>query len=134
MSDTSTLDLAAQMPSVHNSGPRDMPIQSIKAELIPIRWDSGLPIFAKEEFLKAVGDEYGWLGGLDGGGALRCILPYTIVRKTGLRMVRFRMETIPVCPDFDESMEKSFLNSVIQYFRITGADVIIPPSNNAIFR
>ena len=45
---------------------------SIKAEPIKIHWDPSLPVFAKEEFLRAVGDEYGWLGGLDESGTLRC--------------------------------------------------------------
>src|SRR5215472_981320 len=107
---------------------------AIKAQPIPIRWDPSLPVFAKAEFLRAVGDEYGWLGGIDEAGALRCILPYTIVRKTGLRMVRFRMETMSCGAGLTVLEEKSFLNSVVQYFRSIGADVIIPPSNNVLFR
>ena len=106
----------------------------IKTEPIPIQWDQSLPVFAKEEFLRAVGDEYGWLGGIDESGTLRCVLPYTIMRKAGLRMVRFRVETIHLDAGLDVQTEKSFLNSVVQYFRKTGADVIIPPTNNALFR
>jgi hypothetical protein len=106
----------------------------LTAAPIPIRWDPSLPVFAKEEFLRAAGDEYGWLGGMNESGALRCILPYTVIRKTALRMVRFRMETISCGVDLATSEEKSFLNSVVQYFRTAGADVIIPPSNNALFR
>jgi len=93
-----------------------------------------MPVFAKEEFLRAVGDKYGWLGGTSASGTLRCILPYTIMHKAGLRMVRFRMETIPCVADLDETEEKVFLNSVVDYFREIGADVIIPPTNNALFR
>jgi len=107
---------------------------TISAEPIPMRWDPSMPVFAKEEFLRAVGDECGWLGGKDEAGTLRCILPYTIVRKTGLRMVRFRIETIPYGAGVDIAEEKSFLNSVIQHFRKVGADVIIPPTNNTLFR
>jgi hypothetical protein len=107
---------------------------AIKAERIAIQWDHSLPIFAKEEFLRAVGDEYGWLGGTDESGTLRCVLPYTIVRKTGLRMVRFRVETIPCGTGLDLAEEKSFLNSVVQYFRSVGADIVIPPTNNTLFR
>jgi len=106
----------------------------IKAQPIPIQWDQSLPVFAKEEFLRAVGDDYGWLGGIDESGRLRCVLPYTIVRKAGLRMVRFRVETIPCAADLDVVEEKSFLNSVVQHFRSAGADVIIPPTNNTLFR
>jgi hypothetical protein len=107
---------------------------TIKAEPIPIQWDQSLPVFAKEEFLRAVGDDYGWLGGMDESGTLRCVLPYTIMRKTGLRMVRFRVETIPCGTGLNVAEEKSFLNSVVQHFRRAGADLIIPPSNNTLFR
>lgn len=106
----------------------------LRAEPVNIQWNPSLPVFAKEAFLKAVGDQYGWLGGLDESARLRCVLPYTILRKAGLRMVRFRVETIPLGADLDVQTEKSFLNSVVKYFRKTGVDVIIPPTNNALFR
>ncbi len=114
--------------------PPDVPHCTITAEPVDIRWDPSLPVFAKEEFLRAVGDEYGWLGGIDESGRLRCVLPYTIIREAGLRMVRFRDETIPCGGGLDVLDEKSFLNSVVQHFRKTRADVIIPASNNSIFR
>ncbi|HSA00597.1 MAG TPA: peptidoglycan bridge formation glycyltransferase FemA/FemB family protein [Candidatus Paceibacterota bacterium] len=110
------------------------PVADIRAEPINIHWDESLPVFAKEEFLKAVGDEYGWLGGHDTSQHLRCILPYTIIRKAGLRLVRFRVQTIPMGDGLNLHEEKSFLNSVVRYFRNAGADVIVPASNNAIFR
>jgi len=106
----------------------------LRAEPIDIQWDPRLPIFAKPEYLSAAGDEYGWLGGIDESGTLRCVLPYTILRKAGLRMVRFRVETIPCGSGLVLVEEKSFLNSVVEYFRRVGADVIIPPTNNALFR
>lgn len=108
--------------------------RAITAEPVEIRWDPSLPVFASKEFLSATGDEYGWLGGIDESGILRCVLPYTIVRKAGLRLVRFRVETIPCGADLDVLEEKSFLNSVVQYFRKAGADVIVPPTNNTVFR
>jgi lipid II:glycine glycyltransferase (peptidoglycan interpeptide bridge formation enzyme) len=49
-------------------------------------------------------------------------------------MVRFRVETIFLDQELDEINEKSFLNSAIGYFRSIGADLIIPGTNNAIFR
>ncbi len=107
---------------------------SIRVEPIPIDWDESLPVFARAEFLKAVGDEYGWLGGIDDSGALRCILPYTIIRKAGLRLVRFRVETILKEPALDVASERSFLDGVVTHFRRAGADIIIPGANNAIFR
>ena len=68
----------------------------MKAKPVEINWHPGLPIFARESFLKSVGDEYGWLGGFSDNGELRCVLPYTIIRKAIFRMVRFRVETIPL--------------------------------------
>lgn len=114
--------------------PPAVPHSTIRAEPIKIEWDPSRPVFAKEEFLSAVGDEYGWLGGIDESGTLRCVLPYTIVRKAGLRMVRFRVETFPCGAGLDVLGEKSFLNSVVQHFRKTRADVIIPPTANTLFR
>lgn len=105
----------------------------MKAISIPIEWHADLPIFASQTFLKAVSDEYGWLGGIDDAGKLRCILPYTIIKKAVFRMVRFRVETICL-DDITSEEEKSFLNSVVEYFRSTGADMIIPATTNTIFR
>ncbi len=106
----------------------------MRAIPISINWHSGLPIFASESFLKAVGDEYGWLGGFDESEKLRCVLPYTVIRKKIFRMVRFRVETIPLGEGLDSHEEKSFLNSAIKYFKSIGADIIIPATTNTIFR
>ncbi|MGC9965716.1 MAG: peptidoglycan bridge formation glycyltransferase FemA/FemB family protein [Syntrophobacteraceae bacterium] len=106
----------------------------MKAAPIDIDWHPGLPIFACESHLKSVGDEYGWIGGFNDSGKLCCVLPYTIIRKAIFRMVRFRVETIFLDQELDEINEKSFLNSAIGYFRSIGADLIIPGTNNAIFR
>lgn len=48
--------------------------------------------------------------------------------------MRFRVETIPLCDDFPVSEERSFLNSVVEYFRSTSASMIIPAANTALFR
>lgn len=118
--------------ALKENSPERRPV--IKAQRIDIRWNEDMPVFAKEEFLRAVGDEYGWLGGFDEAGQLRCILPYTILRKAGFRLVRFRTQTIPCCDELSVLEEKSFLNSVVDYFKAARADVIVPPSNNAVFR
>lgn len=81
-----------------------------------------------------MGDEYGWLGGIDNSGKIRCVLPYTIIRKAMVHLVRFRVETIPLDEEFDIEQEKLFLDSVVEYFRSISADIIIPGSTNAIFR
>ena len=107
---------------------------ALKTTPVKINWHSGLSIYASEQFLRTVGDEYGWLGGIDDTGKLRCVLPYTIVRKAMLRMVRFRIETLPLEGCLSVEEEKSFLTSVVDYFRSAGADMIIPASTNTIFR
>jgi len=101
---------------------------------VEIKWNPRLPIFASEPFLRAVGDEYGWLGGYDDTGKVRCILPYTVVKKLFLRLVRFRVETIPLGESVDIEEEKVFLNNCLDYFRSIGADVIIPATTNCVFR
>ena len=106
----------------------------MQAKQIEINWHSGLPIFASEPFLRAVSDEYGWLGGVDDSGKLRCILPYTIIHKAIFRMVRFRVQTILLDEDLAIQEEKSFLNSAMEYFRSAGADMVIPATTNTIFR
>jgi hypothetical protein len=103
-------------------------------KLIEINWHPGLSIYASESFLKVVGDEYGWLGGFDNLGTIRCILPYTIVRKAMVRMVRFRVETILLDDMLTIEHEKSFLNSAVDYFRSIKVDLIIPATTNTIFR
>lgn len=104
--------------------------------LSPIRldWHSGISIFALDAFLKTVSDEYGWLGGINDSGEVSCILPYTIVHKGPLRMVRFRIETISLNGDLELLEEKTFLNNAVDYFRALGADVIIPATTNSVFR
>jgi hypothetical protein len=106
----------------------------VKASPIEIDWNPNLSIYASEEFLRSVGDEYGWLGGTDDSGKLRCILPYTIVRKAIVRMVRFRVETILLDEALGVEEEKSFLDSAVEYFRTIRADIIIPATTNTIFR
>lgn len=106
----------------------------LRATPVLINWHSGLPIYASEAFLKTVSDEYGWIGGTDEAGQLRCLLPYTVIRKPGFRIVRFRVETIPMEGELDLLEEKAFLNGVTDYFRSVGMDMIMPASNSALFR
>jgi lipid II:glycine glycyltransferase (peptidoglycan interpeptide bridge formation enzyme) len=109
-------------------------VNGLRAEPVAIQWHPRLSIFASEAFLKTVAPEYGWMGGTDASGQLRCILPYTIVRKPGVRMVRFRLETTPFEGELDEAEEKSFLSGVMEHFRSAGADMVIPSGNTALFR
>ncbi len=106
----------------------------LKVQATPIRWSAELPIFACEAFLRYSGNEYGWLGGFDDNTELRCVLPYTIVEKGFLRMARFRVETLFMGHSISAGQEKSFLNSVMTYFRSIGCDLVVPAPPNAIFR
>lgn len=99
-----------------------------------INWHADLPIYASAEFLKSESSQFGWIGGIEKQGRLRCILPYNIIQKFGFKMVRFRTETISCEGDLDVQQEKCFLNSVIEYFLADGADFILPSGNTAIFR
>jgi hypothetical protein len=109
-------------------------VDNLKASPVKITWHPGLSIYASESFLKLSGNEYGWLGGIDVSGKVRCVLPYTIIKKPGFRIVRFRVETILFDGELNLPEEKAFLNSALSYFRVTGADMIIPPTTNTIFR
>jgi hypothetical protein len=109
-------------------------VDNITASPVDIRWHPGLPIYASEAFLASDGGRFGWLGGTDDQSELRCILPYSIISKPGLRMIRFRTQTIPLSGELSLEQERSFLTSAIDYFRSSGADMIIPSGNTAIFR
>ena len=106
----------------------------MRASRVDIRWRPELPIYASEEFLQSEGGEYGWVGGTNNEGQLLCVLPYAVIRKPGFRMIRFRTGTLPLEGELSPAEEKSFLNNVVEHFRSTGADMIIPSSNHAIFR
>ncbi len=111
-----------------------MEAYNLKASPVPIRWHVSLPIFAAEAFLRSQGAEYGWIGGTDKDGMLRCVLPYTAIHKTGFHMIRFQTGTVPLLRVLSLEEEKSFLNSAVEHFRSTGVDLIIPSGNHAIFQ
>ncbi len=106
----------------------------MKAKRVEINWHSGLPIYASEAFLKGVSGEYGWIGGINETGKLLCVLPYSVIRKSLFRLIRFPVQTIPLEEELDIDEERGFLNSVVKYFRSTGADLIIPATFNTVFR
>lgn len=100
---------------------------------VEIDWHSGLSIYASEAFLRTAGDEYGWVGAIDDDGLL-CVLPFLVIRKAMFRLIRFPTHTIPMRPTVDEKSEREFLNKAMEYFRAAGADVVIPPTVNTVFR
>jgi len=106
----------------------------MKATRVEIKWRRTLPIFASERFLKAVGDDYGWLGGIGNDGTIRSVLPYTIVKKGPFKVVRFRAQTILLDEGLGVTEEREFLNSAVDYFRSARTDLIIPATVNSVFR
>ncbi|MDQ6732905.1 MAG: GNAT family N-acetyltransferase [Nitrospirota bacterium] len=60
-------------------------------------------------------------------------MPYTIIRKAGLRIARFRVETIPLTP-ISIAAEKSLLESTLQHLRSLRVDFVMPGTNHALFR
>lgn len=106
----------------------------LRVEPIRFEWRPEVSVYASEPFLKAVGDDCGWIGGIDHAGTLRCVLPYTVVRKAIIRMVRFRVETIMLGEEMEVEEEKDFLNKAVAYLRSIDVDLIIPATTNTIFR
>jgi len=109
-------------------------VNNLKATPVEIKWHSGLPVYASEAFLGTVSDDYGWIGGTDGAGKIQCVLPYTIIRKAGFRIIRFRLATVPLGGELDLGEEKAFLNDATEYLRSTRVDLIMPGANAAVFR
>src|SRR5690349_6856242 len=102
------------MVSTLPTAPEEKTSSFIKAREIEMAWHPGLSVYASEQFLKTVSDAYGWIGGFDQSGTLRCILPYTIIKKAIFRMARFRVETIFLGEPHSIEEEKCFLNRVVE--------------------
>jgi hypothetical protein len=99
-----------------------------------VDWNPSMSIFASDRYLRLLGAEWGWLGGVREGGDLACVLPFVVVKKWVLRLVRFPVETILLNPEIDAAQERAFLNSAVRHFRSMGVDVIVPPTFNSLFR
>src|SRR5207248_2500437 len=65
---------------------------------------------------------------------IRYVLPYAIIRKSILRLIRFPIETLLLSKDVSVQEERAFLNAAVDFFRAIGADVIIPATFNSVFR
>jgi hypothetical protein len=109
-------------------------MREIKAISTEIQWNDRLPIFLKDSFLRAVGNDHGWIAGIDGTGKEVCLLPYALTREHGISLARFRTETFMVEDDLSIEEEKQFLNCIPKLLRSHGVDIIIPATTNAVFR
>lgn len=105
----------------------------VKAIPVPVEWRPNMPIYASDAFLRTESERYGWIGGTTEQGDLQCVLPYTVYRKAGFQLVRFRTATIPVSAPLSREAERVFLNSATEHFRRVGADLILPSPNTAVF-
>jgi hypothetical protein len=105
----------------------------MNATPIEIQWNPDVSIFASEAFLRTVSPRYGWLGGFDDGNQLRCALPYTVIRKAGLSLARFPVQTIAM-QELTIEQERRFLNAAVKALEALGVDVIVPATFNTVFR
>src|SRR5215472_17559628 len=106
----------------------------VKATRIEMSWHEGLSIYSSEAFLKTVSDQYGWIGGMDEHGNVLCVLPYSLIRKSIFRLVRFPVETILIQPDLTIDEERVFLNFAMQHLRSEGTHLVMPATFNTVFR
>ena len=106
----------------------------MRASPVEIDWHTGLSIYSSESYLKTVSKEYGWIGGIENSGTLRCVLPYCVMRRSMFRLIRFTCETIVLAGEMGVEDERDFLDHVVEYFRSAGADLIIPATFNSLFR
>jgi lipid II:glycine glycyltransferase (peptidoglycan interpeptide bridge formation enzyme) len=63
-----------------------------------------------------------------------CVLPYSVICKAFVRLIRFPTQTISFEVNMDVETERDFLNKAVEYFRAIGADLIMPATVNTIFR
>ncbi len=99
-----------------------------------VQWSESLPVFCSDRFLRTISGDYGWVESLNEHGARRCILPFCVIRKGGLRLVRFTSQTVATGEDLTIDEEKAFLNAVVGVFRCNRADLIIPGTFSSLFR
>src|SRR5262249_33797949 len=97
----------------------------LRANFIDPAWTPEFPVCASPEFMRTVSRENGWIEGIDEAGQRRCVVPYCVIRKGGMTLVRFTSETIAQ-GELGLDDEKQFLNAVVELLRTRGIDVIVP--------
>jgi hypothetical protein len=92
------------------------------------QWSPELPIFASPQFLKTVSEEYGWAASGDCASEQQTILPYVILTKFGVRLMRFPCSTVSKYGD-----EGRLIEGLPDFARSLRVDVILPANNSALF-
>lgn len=125
--------LAAEGPPARNlvlTGVKQRERMWMRMESVRMDWDPTMPIFASPRFLQTLSSDYGWAGAFDQDGQLRCIQPYAVLHKYGLRLVRFHAE--PFGPGASDPEERQMVVNCLPHF-FRNADVILPAANTALF-
>lgn len=101
---------------------------------IEFHWNEEYPIFFSQKYLKTVSDKYGWIGGFI-DGELIYVLPYVVIKKYGLNLLRFVHNEFftKANQSLYDTHYKLFLNRIIQYFKTKKIDIIIQPTTNTLF-
>jgi hypothetical protein len=101
---------------------------------IEFQWNEEYPIFHSQKYLKTISDNYGWLGGFI-DGELIFVLPYVVIKKYGLNLLRFVHNEFftGVNNSLYNTQYKLFLNGIISYFKTKNIDLIIQPTTNTLF-
>jgi hypothetical protein len=100
---------------------------SLPARVEP-QWSDELPIFASPQFLKTVSEEYGWAASTDYTGEQQAILPYVILTKCGVRLMRFPCSVVS-----KQAGQSRLVAGLPDFARSLGVDVILPANNTALF-
>jgi len=91
-------------------------------------WNHELSIFASPQFLQTVSEEHGWAASMGSGADQRTILPYVILTKFGVRLMRFPCSVVS-----KQGVEQPFVAGLPDFARSLGVHVILPASNSALF-
>lgn len=102
-------------------------------KLIKFNWNEQYPIFASEQYLHSISDEYGWLCGFK-NKRMQFVLPFVIKKKLIFRYLEFQTSTLYMDNSLTVQEERTFLNEVVNYFRKNSSiDFIKQPSTSVVF-
>jgi len=97
-------------------------------------WNDTMPVFLSENYLRASGQDYGWIAGIVDGN-VRYVLPYTAHKRNMFKAIQFHSRTYNPdgeCPSIAD--EKIFLNKVIGFLKKEGYDSVLQSPVYGFFR